>query len=420
MRVLVVGSGLIGLTTAHYLAQGGAAVTVLDAAGGPATGASHANGGLLTPSMSEPWNSPGVFWSLLRWLGRAEAPLLIRPRALPQYARWMTRFVGASTPARFRANTLSNLRLGLSSVQLQQRLRRELKLEYDAGTRGTLKLFRDPRQLEVAHGASVTAAQHGLESRRLDAAATVALEPALAPIERSLAGSLHFPGDETGDARSFCERLAESLAARGVAFHYGLQVKGWDARDSRIAAVRTTSGTLDADAYVVAAGAHSADVVKPLGLSLPIQPVKGYSLSIPLRDWSPVPGIGIVDDALHAAATPIGRVLRVAGTAEFSGFDRTVHDARVENLRRLVDAVYPAASHAARGPAAIAWAGLRPMSPDGVPVIGRSPLANLYVNAGHGHLGWTLAAGSGSLLADILLGNPGAVDERDYSWRRFL
>jgi D-amino-acid dehydrogenase len=370
--------------------------------------------------MSEPWNSPGVLWSLLRWLGRADAPLLIRPRALPQYAGWMTRFVRASTPARYHASTLSNLRLGLLSVQLQRRLRRELGLEYDAGTRGSLKLFRDARQLEAAHGASVIAAQHGLESRRLSAAATVALEPALAAIESKLVGSLYFPGDESGDARAFCEQLAGSLAARGVAFHYGLQATGWDMSDSRIAAVRTASGTLDADVYVVAAGAQSAALVKPLGLALPVQPVKGYSLSIPLRDWSPVPELGIVDDSLHAAATPIGRVLRVAGTAEFAGFDRTVDEARIENLRRLVDGVYPAASRAARAPAAIAWAGLRPMSPDGVPVIGRSPIGNLYVNAGHGHLGWTLAAASGSLLADIVLSNPSAMDERDYSWRRFL
>jgi D-amino-acid dehydrogenase len=339
---------------------------------------------------------------------------------LPQYARWMTRFIRASTPARYHANTLSNLRLGLLSVQLLRRLRQQLELQYDAGTRGSLKLFRDRRQLEAAHGASAIAAQHGLESTRLDAAATVALEPALAPIQGRLAGSLYFPGDESGDARRFCEQLAESLVARGVAFHYGLRVTGWEAGGSRIGAVRTTSGTLEADAYVVAAGAHSAGLVKPLGLSLPVQPVKGYSLSIPLQDWSPVPSLGVVDDTLHAAATPIGRVLRVAGTAEFAGFDRTVHEARIENLRRLVDEVYPAASRAARSPGATAWAGLRPMSPDGVPVIGRSPIDNLYVNAGHGHLGWTLAAGSGSLLADIVLNNPGTIDERDYSWRRFL
>jgi D-amino-acid dehydrogenase len=420
MRVVIIGGGLIGLTSAHYLAAAGASVTLLDAAPVAAAGASHANGGLITPSMSEPWNAPGVAWQLLRWLGRADAPLLLRPRALPQSAGWMLRFVRASTPAHYRRNTVKNLRLGMYSVTELRRLRETLALAYHAGTRGTIKLFRDARTLEAADQSKDLAAAHGLAFEALDRAGTLRLEPALAPIESSVVGSLHFPGDETGDAREFCTQLAQRLASGGVDLRYGVRVESWRTGASRaIAAVHTAQGDVDGDIFVVAAGAHSAGLLKPLGLALPVHPVKGYSLSIPLQTWTPSPQVGVVDDALHAAAAPIGQVLRVAGTAEFAGFDSTIHDARVDNLRRLVDAIYPRASRAAREPTAIAWAGLRPMSPDGVPVIGRSVIPNLYVNSGHGHLGWTMAAGSGRLLADLVLGERTGLDADDYSWRRF-
>ena len=387
--------------------------------GASAAGASHANGGVITPSMSEPWNAPGVALQLLRWLGRADAPLLLRPRALPRSAGWMLRFVRAWTPG-IRRNTAKNLRLGMYSVAELGHLRETLALAYDAGTRGTIKLFRDARMLEAADQSKELATAHGLAFESLDRAGTLRLEPALAPIESNIVGSLYFPGDETGDAREFCVQLAQRLTSRGVDLRYGVHVDGWRTGASRkIAAVRTSQGDVEADIFVVAAGAHSAGLLKPLELALPVHPVKGYSLSIPLQSWAPSPQLGVVDDTLHAVATPIGRVLRVAGTAEFAGFDSTIHEARVDNLRRLVDAVYPRASRAAREPTATAWAGLRPMSADGVPVVGRSQIANLYVNSGHGHLGWTMAAGSGRLLADLVLGQRTGVDADDYSWRRF-
>jgi D-amino-acid dehydrogenase len=420
MRIVIVGGGLIGLTSAHYLVSEGASVTLLDSAAVPAAGASHANGGLITPSMSEPWNAPGIAWQLLRWIGHADAPLLLRPRALPRSAGWMLRFVRASTPAQYRRNTVKNLRLGMYSTLELAKLREELGLQYHAGTRGTLKLYRDARMLGAADESKAVATAHGLRFEALDRAGTVRLEPALAPIERNIAGSLYFPGDETGDARLFCAEMAHRLAARGVDVRYGVRVNGWRADATRrIAAVRTSHGEIDADTFIVAAGACSAELLKPLRLSLPVHPVKGYSLSVPLQSWSPSPQIGVVDDSLHAAATPIGPVLRVAGTAEFTGFDTTVHEARVENLRRLVDAVYPSASRAARERGATAWAGLRPMSADGVPVIGRSAIENLYVNCGHGHLGWTMAAGAARLLADLVLARPTDLAADDYSWQRF-
>jgi D-amino-acid dehydrogenase len=420
MRIVIVGGGLIGLTSAHYLAVGGARVTLLDAAAVPAAGASHANGGLITPSMSEPWNEPGVVWKLLRWLGRADAPLLLRPRALPQSAAWMVRFVRAATPAQYRRNTFKNLRLGMYSALELRRLRDALGLQYHAGTRGTLNLYRDERTLAAAEVAKSAATASGLEFTVLDRAGVLRVEPALAPIERQIAGGLHFPGDETGDARLFCAELAQRAGSNGVDLRYGVRVDGFR-RDGpkRVAAVRTSQGEVDADAFVVAAGAYSAPLLQTLQLSLPVHPVKGYSLSVPLGSWSPAPRIGVVDDSLHAAATPLGAVLRVAGTAEFAGFDATIDDRRIENLRRLVDGVYPHASRAAREPTATAWAGLRPMSADGVPIIGRSVIENLYVNCGHGHLGWTMAAGSSRLLADLVLAQSTGLAADEYSWRRF-
>jgi D-amino-acid dehydrogenase len=235
----------------------------------------------------------------------------------------------------------------------------------------------------------------GLKVQPLDRGETVALEPALAPIESRIVGSQYYPGDETGDARRYCDALAARLTARGCALRYNVSVDGFTTRGAEITGARTSVGNISADVYVLASGAYTAKLARPLGLSIPVQPVKGYSISVPMQPWSPRPSLGVVDDTLHAGATPIGDRLRVAGTAEFTGFDTTVTPARVANLQRLVDALYPQASAAARGKDIAAWAGLRPMSADGVPVIGRTPIGNLYVNAGHGTLGWTMAAGSG-------------------------
>ena len=419
MRALVIGGGLIGLTTAHYLAERGVRVTLIDAGPRPASGASHANGGLITPSMSDPWNAPGVTWQLLRWLGRADAPLLLRPRGLRGSGRWMLRFVRASSPQAWRTSTLRNMRLAAYSVRCLQRLRHESAIDYGAGTRGTMKVFRDRRSFDTGQVLMELAVTAGLQVRPLDRAATIATEPALGPIESDIVGSHFYPGDETGDARLFCERLAARLTQHGCDLRYGTSVQEIVADRHDVRGVRTGDGLLEADSYVLAAGAWSARLLKPLRIDLPVQPVKGYSISVPIAPWAPGPLHGIVDDTLHAAATPIGPVLRVAGTAEFSGFDVTVQPARIANLQRLVDALYPRASAAARGPDIGAWAGLRPMSADGVPVVGRTRFASLFVNTGHGPLGWTMAAGSGQLLADLITQRPSGIDAADYALERF-
>jgi D-amino-acid dehydrogenase len=419
MKTVVVGGGLLGLATTYYLRRRGVEVTLVDAGPGPAAGASRANGGLITPGMSDPWNAPGVAWHLLRWLGRADAPLLLRRQALRGSLRWRYRFLRASARDRYQANTLKNLRLALYSLDALRELRAESGIDYGPVGRGTLKLFRDPHSLSAADRASGVVASHGLAVRTLDRRATLELEPALEPIAGTIAGGLHFPEDEIGDSRRFCEALAAHLASRGCELRFGVTVERWRHESGRLAGIVTSDGDVRGDTILLAAGAHCAPLARPLGIAIPVAPAKGYSISVPFEGWTLRPRHGVVDDALHAAATPLSDVLRVAGTAEFAGFDASIRPERIENLRRLAETLYPQASMAARGDDVGAWAGLRPMSADGVPILGRTPIENLFVNTGHGHLGWTLAAGSGRVVADLVTRGTSEVNAADYALQRF-
>jgi len=422
MHIVVVGAGLIGSASAHHLARRGHAVTLLEQAAAPASGASHANGGMLTPSMADPWNAPGVWCNLLRWIGRTDAPMLLRPRALPSLAGWGLRFIAASAPRRYRDNTLRNLRLAAYSVAGMAPLRATLALAYHAGTRGTLKLYSNPRALEAGARLAGSLAPEHIEVLALDRQQVLRLVPALADAAERIAGGLHFPRDESGDARLFTGQLCAAAARDGAELRFGCEVLGIESRAGTVRAVRTSHGTVAADAIVVAAGCHSAALLRGLGPRLPIAPVKGYSLtcSPPGGDATPAPiPLPLVDDALHAALTPLGASLRIAGTAEFAGFDTRLDPSRLENLRRLLRALLPA--HAARllSGSVVPWAGLRPMSADGVPFIGAYGPRGLYVNAGHGHLGWTMADGSARLLADLIDGAEPALDPADYAPHRF-
>jgi D-amino-acid dehydrogenase len=418
MKVLVIGGGLIGLSTAYFLNKVLPGVTVIDAGPAAASGASHANGGLLTPSMADPWNAPGVHWRILRSLAQDDSPILLRPRSLLRSTPWMYRFLRESTRERYRNNTLKNLRLALYSLQVLRALRSSENIGYGAGTSGTIKLFRDPDAMAAADASKSLLETNGVEVRVLDRAATVELEPALEPIAASIAGCLYFPQDETGDARRYCDSLAATLAKNGCDLRWGVKVEGWHREGRRIAGVRIGNELIRADAFVLAAGARSASLARQLGVMLPIEPAKGYSISVPMIDWSPCPRIGVVDDALHSAATPLDRVLRVAGTAEFAGFDLSIRPERIDNLRRLARALYPSAA-AAAGANVSPWAGLRPVSVDGVPILSGTPIENLFVNAGHCHLGWTMAAGSGRLMADLITKDSGDIDLSDYALARF-
>jgi D-amino-acid dehydrogenase len=419
MKVVVVGSGLLGISTAYWLSEHGAQVTVLDRAAGPARETSFANGALVTPSMSDPWNAPGVLWRLLGWLGREDSPMLLRPKALPALAGWGLRFLRESSERRFHANTLANLGLATYSLATLRQLRSQTALDYDYGSVGTLKVTRDAQGFEAARSMAAWIGGHGVSWRELDRAQTIALEPALAPVGGEIAGSIHFPDDEHGDAWRFCEALASRAAQRGVEFRYSTTVDALEYDGRRVRGVRSGDGAVAADAFVIAAGSFSPQLLSGLGIRLPVAPVKGYSITVPIPAGVAAPTIPILDDELHAVAAPLNGKLRIAGTAEFAGHDVSVPESRIKNLMRLLTRTFPAIASAVDRDRITPWSGLRPMSADGVPIIGRTPIENLFLNTGHGHLGWTMAAGSGRALSDLMTGRTPAIDLKPYSLTRF-
>lgn len=418
MRALVIGSGLLGVASAWFLSREGCDVTVVERLGGVAEGTSRANAGMLTPSMADPWNSPGIFWHLLRWLGREDAPFLLRPRALPSMLGWGLSFLAHSSPARQRASMDANLRLAAYSLATVRELRATLKLAYDERSNGTIKVFRDRRAFDAAIARNAVLAELGLDVRAADPAQAVAIEPALAPIRDALVGAIYCPGDESGDARAFTQALADHARAAGVQFHFGCEVTGFEHAGGRLNAARAGGTRFAAEQFVVAAGSGSPQLLAQLGVALPVRPVKGYSITVPAAHWSGAPRMPVIDDALHAAATPLGGRLRVAGTAEIAGYDTRITPARVENLFNLLRGLFPTYPQPLDRANAEPWAGLRPVSPDGVPRIGQLGYDNLFVNTGHGHLGWTLAAGSGALLAHLVCGRPPQIAPRPYAPNR--
>jgi D-amino-acid dehydrogenase len=416
VKVVVIGAGLIGLASAYCLQRQGAQVTVLEREAGPGRGTSFANGALLHPSLVDPWNAPGVLGFLLRNLGRDDSPMLLRARALPSLMSWGLRFVHESSPRRFARNTQRNLVLARYSLAQMAALREDTGLQYHQYFRGSLSIYRD----DAAAAAARTAAEgHGIACEWLDRDGLVAAEPMLADVAAQLVGGLNFSEDESGDAHAFCTALADVLRQRCVGIELGCAVTGFQTVGASVRAVIAADRTFDADAVVLCAGVWSNALARRLQLSLPVQPAKGYSITLPVGA-GPAPRLPVVDHGLHAAVVPVGSDrLRVAGTAEFTGMDLSISPARVANLEFLLRRIYPALA-AGTGAADIrAWAGLRPMCADGVPLIGRTHWDNLFVNTGHGHLGWTLAAGSGQLIADTVAGRAGSIDARDYAPDRF-
>ncbi len=404
-EVHVIGAGLIGLSSAHYLQQAGHAVCVVDAQASVAQGASFANGGLLTPSMSEPWNAPGVQWNLLRWLGRKDAPMLLRPRAMWHYLSWGLRFLRHANQRDYAEAIAANFALSQFSLERLERLQVELALDFDASCSGALKIWRDPAGFAAGVRAAQALGDAGLECRVLGVAELLALEPLLAPVAARLAGGIHYTGDRSGNALKFCQALEASLRQRGVRFELGRRVDALLLGRGRLRALRVGDESWPTAAVVVAGGADSGGLLHRIGVRCPVRPVKGYSLSVSLGDPQLMPRLPIIDDALHAAITPLGDQLRVAGTAEFSGWDTHLDPARVANLWELMQAVNPQMAASAQRDRASAWCGLRPMSADGKPLIGATAVPGVYLNTGHGHLGWTQAAGSACLLAAQISGH---------------
>lgn len=416
MRIVVLGAGLIGVATAWFLAEDGHEVIVVERQPGPARETSFANGGQISVSHAEPWANPGTPVKVFKWLGREDSPLLWRLRADTAQWAWGLRFLRECTPGRTRDNIRAILALALDSRARLKALRRELGLDYDCLERGILHYYTDAAEFEHALPQAEFMRQFGCDRVVKSAAECFAIEPALAHSTIPIVGGTYTVDDESGDAQRFTALLAERCKARGVSFRYDRAVAGIEQNGNRFTAVRLDNGErVNADACVVALGSYSPLLLRPLGILIPVYPAKGYSITIPLSEGAPAPTVSLTDDEAKVVISRLGQHLRVAGTAEFTGYDTQINPVRVVPLLRRVRQIFPQIDF--RDDAVEPWTGLRPATPSNVPLIGSTPVDGLFVNTGHGTLGWTLAVGSGRLLADQIAGRVTTIDSVPYRVR---
>jgi D-amino-acid dehydrogenase len=406
MRVLVLGAGVVGVTAAWYLVADGHEVTLVDRQPGPALETSFANGGQISASHAEPWAGPEAPAQILRWMGKDNAPLLFRPRADPRQWRWALQFLVECLPSRNRRNTRACLNLALYSRDCLRALRAATGIEYDHLERGILEFYTDAK--EFAHGVAKAALmrEYGCERDVKTVAECVAIEPALAACRARLAGGIYTASDESGDAQRFTQELAGMAVARGLAFRGSMSVAaiaiaGGAVRGVRCVDAHAGAQELTADAYVVALGSYSPLLLRPIGVPAPVYPLKGYSATIDIGEHRGAPTVSLTDLASRIVITRLADRIRIAGTAELAGYDAAVNPTRCEALLQRVFDLFP--DIGTRDTARF-WAGLRPATPSNVPLVGRTRYGNLFVDTGHGTLGWTMACGSGRALADVIAG----------------
>jgi len=412
MHVVVLGAGLLGVTSAYYLRQLGHDVTVVDRQATPAAETSFANGGQISVSHAEPWANPSAPLKVLQWLGKEDAPLLFRLRADLRQWLWGLQFMRECTPARTRHNIRQIVSLGTYSREMLQSLRRERGLAYDERTQGILHFYTSRKEFDAAEAPAAQMRELGCDRRVVSADEAVAIEPALRHIRPQLAGATYTAEDESGDANRFARELVRHCQDDGVRFLMSHTVTALRAAGGALDHVEATDAEgrfqrLRADAYVLALGSLSPLYAKPLGIALPIYPAKGYSVTMPVRDAAMAHQVSLTDDEYKLVFSRLGDKLRIAGTAEFNGYDRDLNRVRCEAIVARVEQLFPGAGDASQ---AQFWTGLRPATPSNVPIIGRSRLPNLYLNTGHGTLGWTHACGSGKSIARIVSGQAPEVD----------
>jgi D-amino-acid dehydrogenase len=399
MDVIVLGSGVIGTSTAYYLAQRGAHVTVIDRQAGPALETSFANAGQVSPGYTTPWAAPGIPLKAMKWLFQRHAPLAIRPDGTGFQLAWMMAMLRECTPERYALNKSRMMRLAEYSRQCLQALRADIGIQYEGRARGTTQLFRSQAQVEAAQRDVAVLEEFGVPYELLGPDELANAEPALARVAGKLTGGLRLPNDETGDCHLFTRALAEEAKALGVTFRFGQDIDGIDFDGQRIQGVRVGGDMLQADRYVMALGSYSRDLLKPMGLKVPVYPVKGYSLTLPLKDEAAAPVSTVLDETYKIAVTRFDNRIRVGGMAELAGFDLSLNPRRKATLEMVVRDLFPDGAGDAEGDF---WTGLRPMTPDSTPIVGATPIPNLFLNTGHGTLGWTMACGSGKLVADLV------------------
>ncbi|MFT7681024.1 MAG: D-amino-acid dehydrogenase [Moritella dasanensis] len=420
MEVIVLGCGVIGLTSAWYLAQAGHDVTVVDRQPRGAEETSFANAGQISYGYSSPWAAPGIPVKAIKWLAQKHAPLKIKPGLSPDLYLWAAKMLANCNQHSYEINKARMLRIANYSRDCLIDLRQQQDLVYEGRQQGTLQVFRHESQLAGIAKDIKILADSGTLYERLDVAGCLAVEPGLASVKDKIVGGLRLPNDETGDCYLFCQQLTALAQAAGVKFKFDVTVNKLNHQDNNISSVDTSIGELTADAYVVAMGCYSSalldPILSPLGLAMPIYPVKGYSLTVPIVDSSQAPVSTVMDETYKVAMTRFDQRIRVAGTAELTGYNLDLTESRKDTIAMVINDLFPNAGDMSK---AEFWTGLRPMTPDGTPIIGKTPVANLFTNCGHGTLGWTMACGSARYLADVVSGVTPDIDSSDLDVYRY-
>ncbi|MFC5473320.1 D-amino acid dehydrogenase [Paraherbaspirillum soli] len=415
MRVLILGSGVVGVTSAYYLARAGHEVTVIDRQPGPAEETSFANAGQISPGYASPWAAPGIPLKALKWMLQEHAPLSITPDGTLFQMRWMWQMLRNCTSARYAINKERMVRLAEYSRDCLKTLRADTGIAYEGRQQGTMQVFRTQQQLDDAAKDIQVLKDSGVPFELLSPDQLASAEPALAAVKHKLSGALRLPNDETGDCQMFTTRLAKMAEELGVRFRYNLQIDGLTLANGEIAGVQCGSEYLQADSYVVALGAYSTGFLGSL-VDIPVYPLKGYSITVPITDADKAPVSTILDETYKIAITRFDNRIRVGGMAEIVGFDKTLKPKRRATLEMVVNDLFPGAGDSA---AASFWTGLRPMTPDGTPIVGATRIRNLFLNTGHGTLGWTMSCGSAQLLSDLISGRRPAIASDDLAVARY-
>ncbi|MBJ9662666.1 D-amino acid dehydrogenase [Burkholderia gladioli] len=416
MRVVILGSGVVGVTSAYYLARAGHEVTVIDREAGPALETSFANAGQISPGYAAPWAAPGVPLKAVKWMFEKHAPLAIRLDGTRFQLQWMWQMLRNCTTERYAVNKGRMVRLAEYSRDCFQALRADTGIAYEGRTGGTLQLFRTQAQFDGAAKDIAVLRDANVPFELLTADQLKHAEPALAAVSHKLTGGLRLPGDETGDCQLFTTRLAAMAEELGVQFRYNTPIDALAIAGGRIAGVQCGGELVRGDAYVVALGSYSTRFLSNI-VKIPVYPLKGYSITAPIVDAAAAPVSTVLDETYKIAITRFDSRIRVGGMAEIAGFDKRLNQARRETLEMCVNDLFPGGGDTSK---ASFWTGLRPMTPDGTPIVGRTPVPNLFLNTGHGTLGWTMSCGSGQLLADLMSGKKPAIQADDLSVHRYL
>ena len=416
MKVLVLGAGVVGTSVAWYLARDGHEVQVLDRQAGPALETSFGNAGEVSPGYSAPWAGPGVPLKAIKWMLMRHSPLVIWPLLDPAMWRWGLAMLANCTERAYALNKSRMVPIAEYSRDCLKALRADTGIAYDERALGTLQLFRTQAQLDGTAKDIEVLKQYKVPYEVLDRDGFVEVEPALALTKHKFVGALRLPGDETGDCFKFSNRLAEVAGSLGASFRWNTHIHGLQLQGGHIAGVRTDAGMLQADRYVVALGSYSPLLLRPAGLRIPVYPVKGYSITVPITDAKFAPESTIMDETHKVAVTRLGERIRVGGTAELAGYSLKLREARRDTLDHVVTDLFPKGGDVSK---ASFWCGLRPMTPDGTPIVGPTPLPNLLLATGHGTLGWTMAAGTGRVIADLVSGRQPDIDIEGLTMARY-